>query len=427
MISSLGAGLVSLSGCSKQFTPLDSTNPSTDSPDGDAVSWTYKTGGSVRNQPALQDGIVYVGGGTNGRATNEKDNIRPETSENVYALEADEGNEQWRYEAAAGVASSVVAREGVFAVVGWSAGTHGVDQRLVRIDDGSETWTNESRDRFLHLLDASEETVYLGTSDDQYGVQGEKLFAVQTNDGDHLWSAETGDTTGATLHSDTLYAAEGARRTTAFAVSDGGERWHRDMSPGTEEPRVFGDEMYLVAEQENKNGNYPVVAVSASDGSELWRFSAQVDEPFVPTGAVASGDTVYITEYDGWLFGVDRADGTELWRYSTDGDTRDQPVVVDSVVYLASITGSIHAVDAVTGDRKWKEAVPGHARIAAKNPRGLVVQGGKEEGNQYLRAYAHDGTERWSFSSGSALTHPQVDGTRAIVGTESGWVVALDE
>ncbi|MFT4883710.1 MAG: outer membrane protein assembly factor BamB [Natronomonas sp.] len=418
---------VGLAGCVDRQgngTPSEGDN---EPPTGDAVRWTYQTGGSVRHRPTLQDGFVYAGGGTNDRATSDRDHVRPETSENVYALSADDGSEQWRYEAPAGVASAPVAREGVFVVVGWSAGTHGRGQRLVRIDDGSETWTTEARDSFLHLLYNTGETVYLGTSDDELGTEGEQLIAVRTSGGGQRWAVEAGDTTDAAVFSDTLYAVEGSRRTTAIAVNDGSERWHRDMRPATDEPRVFGDAMYLRSEQQNENGNYPVVAVNAGDGSDRWRFSVPVDEPFVPTGAVESGDTVYVTEYDGWLFGVDRAGGSENWRYSTDGDTRDQPVVVDDTVYLASNTGSVHAVDAATGDRQWKRTVPGNARLAAGNPQGVVVRGGKDEGEEYLRAYTPDGTERWSFSYAGNLTKPAVDGTRAIVGTGSGYVAALAE
>lgn len=439
MVSALGASIVSVTGCvGQKSSPSDSTTTRDESPTGgtpvegdgepptgDAVRWSYRTGGSVRHRPTLYDGIVYAGGGTNDRATSDRDNSRPETSENVYALAADDGREQWRYEATAGVASPLVAREGVFVVVGWSAGTHGVAQRLVRIDEGSETWTTESGDHFLQLLDITGDTVYLGTSDDQLGFEGEKLFAVRANNGNQRWSVEAGDTTDAAVYGNTLYSVEGGRRTTAFVVSDGSERWHRDMRPATDEPRVFGDAMYLESEQKNENGDYPVVAVSAAEGSDRWRFSVPVDKPFVPTGAIASGDTVYITEYDGWLFGIDRADGTERWRYSADGETRDPPVVVDSTVYLASIDGSVHAVDATTGERQWKRTVPGHAWIAGGNPQGLVIRGGQDEGKQYLRAYAPDGTERWSFSYAGNLTQPDVDGTRAIVGTKSGYVVAL--
>lgn len=398
-----------------------------EAPSGDAVRWTYQTGGSVRHQPALQDGIVYAGGGTNDRATSDRDHIRPKTSENVYAITADTGNRQWQYEAPAGVASSPIARDGVFVVVGWSAGTHGIAQQLVRLDDGAETWTTELHDRFLHLLHISDGTVYLGTADDEFGFEGEKLFAVQASDGDQRWSIEAGDTTDAVVYGDTLYAVEGGRRTTAFTVSDGDERWHRDMRLGTDSPRVFEDTLYLESEQKNENGNYPVVAVSAAEGSERWRFSVPVDEPFVPTGAVASGDAVYITEYDGWLYGVDRADGTERWRYATDGDTRDPPVVVDGMAYLASMSGSVHAVDAATGERQWKRTIPGHPRIVAGNRQGLIVRGGKDEGKQHLRAYAPDGTEQWSFSYAGYLTQPAVDGTRAIVGTKTGYVAALAE
>jgi outer membrane protein assembly factor BamB len=127
----------------------------------------------VSNQPTLQDGVVYVDGGSNGSAASDRDHVKPERSENVHALTADTDNEQWRYEAAAGIASAPIARDGAF-VVGWNAGTHGIAQRLVRLDDG--------------------------------------------------WSIEAGDTTEAAVHGDTLCAVDGSRRTTAFAVSDGSER-----------------------------------------------------------------------------------------------------------------------------------------------------------------------------------------------------------
>lgn len=429
----LGLGL---GGCLERLgtgTPDESSNggaPSEgdgEAPSGDAVRWTHRTGGSIRYPPTLHDGVIYAGGGANDRATSDRGHVRPETSENVYALSADDGSDQWQYEAPAGVASSPVARDGVFVVVGWNAGTHGIAQRLVRIDDGSQTWSTGVHDRFVHLLQVTDGSAYLGTADDEYGVTGENLLAVQTSDGDQRWSVEAGDTTAAAVYGDTLYAIEGGRRTTALAVSDGSERWHRDMRPGTAEPRVFNGAMYLESEQENEDGNYPVVAVSADNGSERWRFSVPIDEPFVPTGAVGSDDTVYITEYGGWLYGVDRTDGTERWRYSTDGDTRDPPVVVDDTVYVASHDGSIHAVDAATGDRQWTRTVSGHPRIAAGNRKGVVVRGGKNGGTQHLAAYAPDGAERWSFSHEGYFTPPAVDGTRAIVGTRTGYVAALAE
>lgn len=415
-----------LSGPSDDSQNGDTPGGNEDSaPNGAAVRWTYHTGGTVRNRPTLHDGTVYVGGGTNDNATSDEDYVRRETSENLYALDAADGSERWQYAAPAGVMSSPIVRDGVFIVVGWSAGTHGRDQRLVRVDDGSETWTTEQRDRFLNLLAVSDGVAYLGTADDQYGVEGELLIALQTSDGTQHWTVEAGDTTKATVSGDTLYVVEGGRRTTAVARNDGSERWHKEMNTGTADPRVFDGSLYLEADQENENGNYPVVAVRATDGSERWRFSVPVDEPFVPTGAVPSSEMVYVTEYGGWLFGVDRADGTERWRYETDAETRDAPVVVDDMVYLATHSGRVHAVDAANGEQQWTQTMPGYARIVAGNQQGLIVSGGNEEGEHHLRAYAPDGTERWSFASSSSFTRPAVNRTRAIVGTETGYIVAI--
>jgi outer membrane protein assembly factor BamB len=412
----------------RNHSPDGDTPEKGDHPTGDAVSWTYHTGGSVRHPPTIHDGIVYAGGGTNDRATSTDDRVQPDTSENVYALTAADGSEQWRYEAPASVASSPVISDGVFVIVGWNAGAHGgTTLQLLRIDEGSKTWMTDARDRLLQLLAIAGGTVYLGTVDDQYGFQGETLIAVQASDGEVRWSVEAGDTTTAAVYDDTLYAVEGGRRTTAFDVDDWSERWHRNMRPGTNDPRRFGDVMYLESEAKNEAGNYPVVAVDAHDGRTRWEFSVPVDEPFVPTGAVASDESVFITEYDGWLFAVDPADGTEQWRYSTDDDTTDSPVVLDDVVYLATSSGTVHAVDAATGEQQWTRTLPGHARIAAGNRSGLVVRGGTDEGAQYLRAYAPDSSERWAFSHAGDVTRPAVDGTRAVIGTASGYVVALAE
>ncbi|WP_253737504.1 PQQ-binding-like beta-propeller repeat protein [Halohasta salina] len=434
LLATVSAATVSSAGCvSGGGTGIlgESSGRRTDAegaaPSGDAVDWTYRTGGSVRHRPTLRDGIVYVGGGENGNATSQRKHVRPERSENVYALSADTGSEQWRYEASAGVASSPIVSDGVFVVVGWNAGTHGIDQRLVRLDDGAEMWSTRSRDRFRHLLAVRDGTAYLGTSDDEFGLQGEELSAVHTGDGDQRWAIEAGDTTAATVDGETLYAVEGSRRTTAYAVSDGAKRWQKAMRPATDGPRVFDDTLYLVAERTNEHGNYPVVAVAAADGTERWRFSVPVDEPFVPTGAVVSGATVCITEYGGWLFGVDPSDGTERWRYSTDGETRDAPMIGDGLVYVVSRNDGVHAVDVTTGERQWKQPVAGQARFVAGNRQGLIVRGGRDEGDQQLRAYAPDGTERWSFSHAGAFTRPAVDGTRALIGTKTGYVAAVGE
>lgn len=405
-----------------------SSNPSTP-PTGDAIQWTTRIGQPIRQGPAVHDGIGYIGGGTNDRATSDEDYHRPDTSENVTAVALDDGTIEWEYAAPAGIMERPIATTaGLFVVIGWTAGVHGVAQRLIRFGSkGTLHWTSESIDSFLSPLTIADGTVYLGTSDDAYGYEGEQLWALQTDSGAERWTIEAGDTRTATVHGGTLYTIEGGRRTTAFATVDGTERWHRSMPPGGDGIRVYGDSLYLRSQTQNANGNYPIVAVAASDGRERWRFSVQVDEPFVPTGVVADDDTVYLTEYDGWVFAVNAADGTERWRYSVTGDTRDSPVLADGTLYVPAMDGRIHAIDAATGEQRWSWMVNEFPRITDLTAAGLFVHSGGKRSRESLQLYGHDGTERWSFTHNGELTAPAVTGTRALVGTADGFLVALDE
>ncbi len=397
-----------------------------EAPTGDAVRWIYETGGSVRHQPTIQNGVVYASGGTNNRATSPRGNFDPNISENVYALSADEGSKKWRFEAPAGVMSSPIIEEGVFVIIGWNADRYRIAQRLMRVDDGTKTWKTTSRDDHVYLLQISDGAAYLGTSNDEVGLTGETVFSIQTGSGDQRWSIGAGNTTEGFVSGDTLYIVEAHERTRALAIEDGSDRWQQAMVPPSYAPQVFGDTMYLVPNRENKNGNYPLVAVDVTNGSEKWRFSLPVDGRFLPTGAVQVGDTVYVTEYDGGLYGVNSADGSEQWRYLVNYETRNQPVIVNGTVYMTVFDRGVHAIDAASGKRQWKQSVPGYPEIVAGNTQGIVISGG-ENSEQRVHAYTPDGTERWSFSHAGSLTPPAVEGSKAFVGTNTGYVVALAE
>ncbi|WP_080505576.1 outer membrane protein assembly factor BamB family protein [Halorubrum saccharovorum] len=419
LLAAASVSITGVTGCLNRDTGSE--------PTGDAVHWTTQIEGSIRHQPVIQDGTVYVSGGTNDRATPNSDTAFPETSENVYAFRATDGTEQWRYEAPAGVRTPPTVEDGVFVVVGWSDGV-GRSQRLVRIDDGSETWTTEPRDQQLGLLAVSDGTAYLGTSDDALDVEDETLYAVQTSNGDQRWAIEAGDasdTDDAAVYDDTLYVVEGRSRTTARAVADGSEQRYWDMPPATDSPRVFDDELYLISSRSNRS-DYQVVSVSASEGTVHWQFSAPVNDPFDPTGVAVSDDTVCVTEYGGWLFGVDRADGVERWRYSVEDGRPTSEAIVDGTTYVTTVNGSVHAVDVATGDRQWRESLPGSAGIVAADSQGLII-GSIDDEERNIRAYTLKGTEQWSFSHTGRLTQSGVDGTRTIIGTETGNVAALGE
>jgi outer membrane protein assembly factor BamB len=131
------------------------------------------------------------------------------------------------------------------------------------------------------------------------------------------------------------------------------------------EPVVSGSTLVF-----GSNRNDRVTALDTRTGREKWRFYC--DGP-VRFPAIASGDKVYFTSDDGFLYCLTLADGQLQWRKRGGPDSRKilgngrlisawpargGPVLADGVVYWAAsiwpLMGVfIHAVDAETGDAVW--------------------------------------------------------------------------
>ncbi|AVH54633.1 MULTISPECIES: PQQ-binding-like beta-propeller repeat protein [Streptomyces] len=149
---------------------------------------------------------------------------------------------------------------------------------------------------------------------------------------------------------------------------------------------------------------------------ERWK----VDKGLTPT--VADG-VAYFGSLDKGLHAVDAATGEERWKFGTGGflpsssDTDEwgsPPTVADGVVYSASVDGNLYAVDAETGNERWA--------FDAGGP--LVQSPAVADGIVYVSTvtgtlYAVDATSgkpRWDFDTGSEATAPTVAGGVVYVG-----------
>lgn len=197
--------------------------------------------------------------------------------------------------------------------------------------------------------------------------------------------------------------------------------WRAAVGTGMSSPVVVDGR--LIAHGNDDNGNDTILALDAANGTELWRYTfpcktAAHEMPIVPNGPGATptvaGGHVFALGREGDVIVLDTATGQLSWRKNlvTDlGGKRpvygytQSPLVTDNRLFLdigaeAGQTGSTVALDAATGDLKWKagtgEAGYSSARMFERDGKRFVAMFKGEALDVFDPA---DGRVVWSFKT----------------------------
>ena len=114
-----------------------------------------------------------------------------------------------------------------------------------------------------------------------------------------------------------------------------------------------------------------------------------------------------------------------VWRFDTGGEVYSSPAIADGIVYVASKSGLLHAIDAGSGTERWRVAVSDYVtRSSPAVVDGTVYIGG---GFAFLAIDAKTGQERWRVPvqySGQAT--PTVADSMVVVSSQEGYVFGID-
>src|SRR4029453_8716457 len=197
-----------------------------------------------------------------------------------------------------------------------------------------------------------------------------------------------------------------------------------------------------------------VYAIDAESGREIWKRSTRGPVPSTP--AVAGG-IVYVTSYDRNFYALNAETGALKWKFATVGERRfeakglhgmqpknqtiadpfdiylSSPVAADGAVYFGSGDGNLYALDAATGDLRWKFKTGDVVHASPAFVKGVVFVGSWD--SYFYAVDAKTGKEKWRFHGGEdSRIHNQVgfqsspaviDGT-VYTGCRDAQVYALD-
>ena len=245
----------------------------------------------------------------------------------LLALDAQTGEELWRFTAGFSIWATPTYYEGTLFVAS-------LDRNLYAIDaaDGSEKWSVEFGGAMAAqpVVNPDENLVYAASYD-------RELHAVDMDSGEEMWSVPATDWlwSAPALANNTLYFGDSSGNTFAVNAATGDVLWQNGVH-----------RMNVVA---GAAQNPPLEIKGAIQASP-----------------VVNDDVVYFVSLgnseseEGLLAAVDAATGDELWQITTSAPLFSTPVIIDDVIVIAmqSEAGVLQAYELESGDLAWSYNPP---------------------------------------------------------------------
>lgn len=163
------------------------------------------------------------------------------------------------------------------------------------------------------------------------------------------------------------------------------------------------------------------VFASTSDYAE-WRFP--VAGPAL-SSPVLVGDLLYIATMTGELTAIDPASQQVVWQVNLPSAVFSTPAVVEGVLYVGDMAGQFHALEAGSGKEIWRFQADSVIICSPTLADGRVFFGDVSGGIYALEA--QNGKQLWKFQSRMPVnSSPLVQEGKLIFGGEDGFLYALN-
>jgi outer membrane protein assembly factor BamB len=134
----------------------------------------------------------------------------------------------------------------------------------------------------------------------------------------------------------------------------GKKHWKQDFKLPFSGAVGYGDDTLFIGTSDGE-----VLALSAADGSELWRAQLHGEIMAPPQ---TNGTVVVVQSYDGKLQGLSAADGSEMWVYDSNLPVltlrgTSTPIIYERLAIAGFGNGKILAFDISNGSIRWEARV----------------------------------------------------------------------
>ena len=281
--------------------------------------WTFKCEDELRGTPLYHEGNLYVGSYDN----------------NLYALDASNGDFLWKYAADGGIPGKPIIFENNIYF-----GSEDKRLHVISAKSGKVVWTYFTDGPVRSSPRLAQGHVFFG-SDDAH------LHAVNLNNGRVAWKAETSSAVRSTPYVSDDRVYYGSEQGDFYCVNFSGEiKWRfRAKRAITSSPIVYNDAVYFTS----LDGI--LYSLDANSGWVIWRFrmgKGSISTPYIVD------DKIFFGSADNVIYCIDSKSAKEVWRYNTDHQVTGSPIVFKDSVYCGSVDGHLYCLEYLSGRVRWQ-------------------------------------------------------------------------
>jgi outer membrane protein assembly factor BamB len=166
-----------------------------------------------------------------------------------------------------------------------------------------------------------------------------------------------------------IFVFDADQRLSAFSVSGGGREWSRDLSPrrGRDKNALGGGVAYADGKVYVTSGYGFAASLDAATGAEVWRTDTQSPIHAAPT---VSGGRLFAVTADSELLALDAATGAVQWTHQAISEparilSASSPAVKGDIVVAPFASGEVVALLTANGRRLWVDALTRAGRLTS--------------------------------------------------------------
>ena len=294
-------------------------------------------------------------------------------------------------------------------------------------------WQFETGDQVWSSPVVAGGVVYFGSDDNH-------LYAVSVETGEELWRYKTGDdirSSPAITHG-VVYISSYDGFLHAVDAETGQEVWKFDtMTDSTlsDIPRPKWDDYTsspLVDEGVVYIGGLDplkcLFAIDAKTGEEIWHFKPKSADQVRSSPAIFDDLILFGGEFFSF-YAIHRETGELIWKFETGGAVRYAPAVdKNGIVYFGSKDTNLYALDARSGDEKWRNNLSGLSWVSTAPAIGTdFIYAGTSDMVRLFAVDPETGETQWAFQTdGYVWSSPTAQAEIVYVGSGDGNLYAID-